>query len=77
MGCSSQKVVQTDEANEKKEEANEDKNEEFQISLKECKAKVIEITEINSVKCGQYSFMYKNFTFKLMANFFKNIKIQK
>ena len=35
MGCSSQKVVQTDEANENKEEANEEKNEELQISLKE------------------------------------------
>ena len=41
----------------------------FKINLKDCKAKVIEITEINSVKCGYYSFMQKNFTFKLMANF--------
>ena len=35
MGCSSQKVVKTDEANENKEEANEEKNEELHISLKE------------------------------------------
>ena len=35
MGCSTQNVVQTNEANERKEETKENKNEELQISLKE------------------------------------------